>query len=105
MNEEGEVKRKNLPRRKPLAWLHGEIKSPPFTEVGRREAGELLRLLQEGESLGIPHAEPLRSSGAIVARFASGTVNTIGESCIESIRTRFWCSRYMRKKRVGFLKR
>jgi phage-related protein len=45
--------------RKPLAWLHGEIKTPPFSEQGRKEAGELLRLLQEGESLGMPQAEPL----------------------------------------------
>lgn len=45
--------------RKPIAWLHGEIKTPPFTEEGRREAGELLRLLQEGERLGMPQAEPL----------------------------------------------
>lgn len=52
---------KPTPRRtrKPLAWLHGEIKTPPFTAQGRREAGELLRLLQEGETLGMPHAEPL----------------------------------------------
>jgi phage-related protein len=47
------------PRRKPLAWLHGEIKSPPFTAEGRKEAGDLLRLLQEGERLGMPQAEAL----------------------------------------------
>jgi phage-related protein len=47
------------PGRKPLAWLHGEIKTPPFTEEGGREAGQLLRLLQEGENLGMPQAEPL----------------------------------------------
>jgi phage-related protein len=45
--------------RKPLAWLHGEIKTPPFTDEGRKEAGDLLRLLQEGEKLGMPQAEPL----------------------------------------------
>jgi phage-related protein len=44
---------------KPLAWLHGEIKTPPFTEEARREAGYLLRLLQVGEELEMPHAEPL----------------------------------------------
>jgi phage-related protein len=47
------------PQRKPVGWLYGEIKTPPFTEEGRKEAGELLRLLQEGERLGMPHAEPL----------------------------------------------
>jgi phage-related protein len=51
-------------RRKPVAWLHGEIKTPPFTDDGRREAGELLRLLQEGERLGMPQAESLPSVGA-----------------------------------------
>lgn len=49
---------------KPLAWLHGEIKTPPFTAEGRREAGYLLRLLQQGEKLGMPHAEPLPIVGA-----------------------------------------
>jgi hypothetical protein len=39
------------PSRKPLAWLHGEVKTPPFTPEGRQEAGMLLRLLQEGERL------------------------------------------------------
>jgi hypothetical protein len=33
---------------KPLVWLHGEVKSPPFSHDGRREAGLLLRLLQRG---------------------------------------------------------
>ena len=45
--------------RKPVAWLHGEIKTPPFSEEGRREAGEILRLLQEGENLTMPFVEPL----------------------------------------------
>ncbi|MCX7014346.1 MAG: type II toxin-antitoxin system RelE/ParE family toxin [Candidatus Sumerlaeota bacterium] len=51
------------PERKPLGWLHGEIKTPPFTEEGRNEAGELLRLLQEGEPLGMPQADPLPNIG------------------------------------------
>ena len=37
------------PPRKPLVWLQGEIKTPPFTAKGRQEAGMLLRLLQQGE--------------------------------------------------------
>lgn len=45
--------------RKPVAWLHGEIKTPPFSEEGRKEAGDLLRLLQEGEKLRMPQVEPL----------------------------------------------
>lgn len=47
------------PRRKPLVWLHDEIKTPPFTSKGRQEAGMLLRFLQEGEQLAMPQAEPL----------------------------------------------
>jgi phage-related protein len=49
--------------RKPLVWLHGEVKTPPFTSVARVEAGTLLRLLQEGESLGMPHSRPMPSIG------------------------------------------
>ncbi len=30
---------------KPLIWLQGEVKTPPFSQQGRREAGMLLRLL------------------------------------------------------------
>lgn len=51
------------PTPKPLAWLHGEIKTPPFTDEGRKEAGYLLRLLQQGEKLGMPQAEPLPMVG------------------------------------------
>jgi phage-related protein len=51
------------PARKPLAWLHGEIKTPPFSNEARIEAGTLLRKLQEGESLGMPHSRPMPSIG------------------------------------------
>ncbi len=46
---------------KPLIWLHGEIKTPPFSQEGRIEAGVLLRRLQQGERLGMPHAKPMLS--------------------------------------------
>lgn len=46
---------------KPLVWLHGEIKTPPFSKEARVEAGTLLRRLQEGETLGLPHARPMPS--------------------------------------------
>ncbi|MDP6718317.1 MAG: type II toxin-antitoxin system RelE/ParE family toxin [Pirellulaceae bacterium] len=51
------------PTRKPVVWLHGEIKTPPFTPEGRQEVGMLLRFLQEGERLGMPQAEPLPDVG------------------------------------------
>jgi phage-related protein len=50
--------------RKPLVWLHGEVKTPPFTMEARQESGMLLRLLQEGERLSMPQAEPLPDVGA-----------------------------------------
>lgn len=52
------------PRDKPLAWLHGEIKTPPFSQAARVEAGYLLRRLQQGESVGMPHSRPMASIGA-----------------------------------------
>ena len=48
---------------KPLVWLHGEIKTPPFATVARIEAGMLLRRLQRGESLGMPHSRPMPAIG------------------------------------------
>ncbi|MBS0263133.1 MAG: hypothetical protein JSS02_14410, partial [Planctomycetes bacterium] len=52
-----------IPAPKPLVWLHGEIKTPPFTGKGRQEATVLLRLLQQGEKLGMPQAEPVQAVG------------------------------------------
>jgi len=49
---------------KPLAWLHGEVKSPPFSQKARLEAGFLLRLLQRGESIEMPHSRPMPGVGA-----------------------------------------
>lgn len=49
---------------KPLVWLHGEIKTPPFSSSGRVAAGLLLRRLQRGEALGMPHSRPMTSIGA-----------------------------------------
>jgi phage-related protein len=48
---------------KPLVWLHGHIKTPPFSEEARIEAGYLLGRLQQGESLGLPHSRPMPSIG------------------------------------------
>jgi phage-related protein len=49
---------------KPLVWFHGEIKTPPFSPAARLEAGALLRWLQDGESLGMPHLRPMPSIGS-----------------------------------------
>jgi phage-related protein len=48
---------------KPLAWLHGEVKTPPFTLNARLEAGLLLRRIQFGEKLSLPHSRPMPSIG------------------------------------------
>jgi phage-related protein len=48
---------------KPLVWLKGEVKTPPFTQEARIEAGVLLRQLQEGEILRLPHSRPMPSVG------------------------------------------
>ena len=49
------------PTDKPLVWLRGEVKSPPFSAAARLEAGWLLRRLQAGERLGMPHSRPMPS--------------------------------------------
>ena len=49
---------------KPLVWLRGEIKTPPLTAVARLEAGSLLRRLQGGEKLGMPHSRPMPTIGS-----------------------------------------
>jgi len=48
---------------KPLVWLEGEVKSPPFSRLARLEAGFLLRRLQIGEKLSLPHSRPMPSIG------------------------------------------
>jgi hypothetical protein len=54
--------------RKPLVWMHGEVRTPPFSAEARIEAGTLLRVLQEGENLSLPHAR---------------TIPNIGKNCLE----------------------
>lgn len=51
------------PHDKPLVWLHGEVKTPPFSEAARLEAGVLLRMLQRGDRLGMPASRPMPSIG------------------------------------------
>lgn len=46
---------------KPLVWLHGEVKTPPFSTAARVEAGILLRRLQKGEQLSLPNSRPMPS--------------------------------------------
>jgi phage-related protein len=43
--------------------MAGEIKTPPFSATARIEAGTLLRRLQLGENIGLPHVRPMPSIG------------------------------------------
>jgi phage-related protein len=52
------------PKDKPLVWMHGEVKTPPFSQAARLEAGFLIRLLQKGRNLTLPHSRPMPSIGA-----------------------------------------
>ncbi len=56
---------------KPLVWLHGEVKTPPFTAVGRQEAGMLLRLLQEGGATWDASSRAIAGCRGTMRRFAS----------------------------------
>jgi len=49
---------------KPIVWLHGEVKTPPFSKNARLEAGFLLRRLQSREKIGLPFSRPMPTIGA-----------------------------------------
>jgi phage-related protein len=51
------------PKDKPLVWMNGEVKTPPFSKQARLQAGFLLRLLQRGEKIALPHSRPMPSIG------------------------------------------
>lgn len=49
---------------KALVWMHGAVKSPPFSARARVQAGFLLRMLQEGERLVMPESRPMPAIGS-----------------------------------------
>lgn len=49
---------------RPLVWLKGQVKTPPFSTEARIEAGFLLRRLQQGDAIGLPHSRPMSTIGA-----------------------------------------
>jgi len=51
------------PADKPLVWLRGEVKTPSFSADARLETGVLLRRLQRGEKLALPHSRPMLGIG------------------------------------------
>jgi len=71
---------------KPLVWLHGEIKTPPFSSSARIEAGFLFRLLQMGETLSMPHSrDPCITLERIVMNLELMMKTLLGELFIELI--------------------
>ena len=50
-------------RDKPLVWVKGEVKTPPFSQQARLETGLLLRRLQQGQGLSLPHSRPMPAIG------------------------------------------
>jgi phage-related protein len=48
---------------KPLAWLHGQVKTPPLYGETRIETGFFLRRLQRGERLRMPQSRTMPSVG------------------------------------------
>jgi phage-related protein len=65
------------PKDKPLAWLHGQVKTPPFSMAARVETDFLLRRLQQGEKLSMPQSRPMPS---IAARCHELRVNDEGRT-------------------------
>jgi phage-related protein len=48
---------------KPLVWFHAQVKTPPFSAAARLEAGYLLRRLQRGDSIAMPHPRTMPAIG------------------------------------------
>lgn len=65
------------PRDKPLVWLRGEVRTPPFSAEARVEVGFLLRRLQRGEVRGLPQSRPMPdiALGCHELRITDGTAN------------------------------
>jgi phage-related protein len=65
------------PNDKPLVWLHGEVKSPPLSSDARFEAGFLLRRLQRGDQVEMPHSRPMPRIGP---RCRELRINDVGQT-------------------------
>jgi phage-related protein len=65
------------PLDKPLVWLVDVIKTPSLSATLRIEAGYLLRCLQHGVTLAMPHARTMPTIGARVfeLRLTDGEAN------------------------------
>jgi phage-related protein len=52
-----------IPQEKPVRWISGAVKSPPFSFDARLEAGGLLGALQQGQALSLPQSRPMPRIG------------------------------------------
>ncbi|HEX6852869.1 MAG TPA: type II toxin-antitoxin system RelE/ParE family toxin [Candidatus Polarisedimenticolaceae bacterium] len=50
-------------RRKPVVWLHGEVRTPPFSTAARVRVGFLLGRVQQGVNLPMPDSRPMAVLG------------------------------------------
>ena len=53
-----------IPQEKTVRWLHGEVKTPPFSFEAKLEAGGLLGSLQQGQVLSLPQSRPMPRIGS-----------------------------------------
>jgi hypothetical protein len=86
------------PSRKPLVWLQGEVKTPPFTAEGRQEAGTLLRMLQEGQRCACLKWNPCPTWAHNAEHFEFEMPSTTGGSCIALTLTRSSSWRSIRRR-------
>jgi len=52
-----------IPLHKQVVWLSGKPTTPPLSNVARVEVGYLLRYVQAGISLSLPHSRPMSGIG------------------------------------------
>jgi hypothetical protein len=69
-------------RDKPLAWLHVEVKSPPFSRTARVETGFLWRRLQRGNAWLCRNPDRCPVSGRVAMNCGSSTCRRNGVSYI-----------------------
>ena len=73
---------------KPLVWLEGEVKSPPFSQAARLEADYILQQLHKGDHLACLIPVQCHRLGAGATSSELPTNGTLGELSIETIRMR-----------------
>ena len=71
---------------RPVVWYAGSIKTPPFSVAARIEAGVLLRQLQRGDGLRMPHSRPLPGLVAVFAKKTRAPPATILRTCRQRLR-------------------